>query len=112
MATILREQVIRDGGKLQQKLYLPLSLVNDYSPIWCIEFHEKPAGLVQVVFVNPREPAFSKRYRVVRHHGSAWVSVPRTWLQHLDAQDGDKVVLFEDDGKLFLRHQKQEPVCR
>ena len=111
METILQEQTVKDVERIQQKLYLPLSKVREVPPIWCVEFREKPAGLMQVLLVDPRTKPFSKRYQIVRHHGSAWVSVPRTWLQHRNAKDGDRFVLFEQDGQMFLRHQKQEPVC-
>jgi hypothetical protein len=110
METILQEQTIKDVTALQQKLYLPLPMVREVPPMWLVEFRERPAGLIQLVFVDHKTPAFSKRYRVVRHHGSAWVSVPRTWLQHRNAKDGDTFVLFEEDGALYLRHQK-EPAC-
>lgn len=109
MEMVLQTQVLKDVAVLQQKLYVPLAMATTHR---AVEFRELPLGLLRFDLVDPKTPPFSKRYRLVVHHGGAWVSLPRPWLQDRNAADGDIVTLYQDGDHCYVRHQKPEPVCR
>lgn len=105
---VIRTQCLENVDSLQQKLYLPLAWARKWGDVWnadpcVVEFKDIVGGSVEVQAVNPKLPPTSKRYKVVEHHGSAWVSVPRSWLQMRNARSGDSLRMeMGDAGQLIL----------
>jgi hypothetical protein len=96
----------------QQLMMLPLDYVRRYPDSYEAEFKELRGGVLQLHIVDPRSPQRAKRYRVVRHHGSAWVSVPRPWLRDRSARDGDEVELLAsaDPDAMYFRFIRKVPL--
>jgi hypothetical protein len=73
------------------------------------EYAELDTDMLELTLVDPKLPPQNRRYAIVVHHGSTWVSVPRTWLRDLQASKGDFVDVFSDPAqpnKLFLKFRK------
>jgi hypothetical protein len=67
--------------------FLPLDLA--IPDAYVAEFHQASVHTLALTFVDSETAAQDKRYRVVRHNGSLWTSVPRPWLRYQFARDGD-----------------------
>jgi hypothetical protein len=77
----------------QQLLYFPPSFLQDAEPEkhFAVEYRERGAAALELVLVNIKKPAMSKRYKIVRHHGSACTSIPEPFLKNLRAKVGDEI---------------------
>ena len=92
-----------DGGK-QTALLLPPDTVRKFPEEWVAEFTSKGNGQFTLTIVNPATSAALKRYKIVRHKGSAYVSVPRNWLRENRAKAGDWLDLTttHDDARILV----------
>jgi hypothetical protein len=88
-----RTITLEEADTKQQLMPLPLDWVRRYPDSFEAEFKELRGGVLELRIVDPRSATKSKRYRIVRHHGSSWVSVPRPWLRDRAARNGDEVEL-------------------
>jgi hypothetical protein len=106
-----RTLVCADVDHKQQLMHLPMDFVRRYPPSYEAEFKPIPNGLLSLRIVDPRSTAMVKRYRVIRHHGGAWVSVPRPWLRDRSARDGDEIELLAvaDEAEIFYIRFNRKP---
>jgi hypothetical protein len=61
-----------------------------------VEYRERSPLLLELSVVAQSTPPGNQRYRVIKHHGAAHVSVPRPWLRDKIAQSDDVVDVFQD----------------
>jgi hypothetical protein len=105
-----RTLVCEDVESKQQLMHLPLDFVRRYPESYEAEFKDVRGGLLVMRIVDPRSPQKAKRYRVVRHHGGAWVSIPRPWLRDRSARDGDEVeLLASNEPDVFYIRLNKKP---
>lgn len=105
---VVSSQVVRNVEPLQTKLYLPLEWARSLPAKAEIVFKECSFQRLLMTAVNPKTtPALVKRYKVVLHHGSAWVSVPKSWLQDRSVRNGDRLAIILDGGKYYVTYERK-----
>jgi transcriptional regulator with XRE-family HTH domain len=80
--------MLRNVEKQQTILYLPLDLAA-IPDAYVAEFHQASVHTLTLTFVDSETAAQDWRYKIVRHNGSLWTSVPRPWLRYQSARAGD-----------------------
>lgn len=83
-----------DSGK-QTSLVFPPEFIRQFADNAMVEFVPSRDRLTLFV-VDAAAPARNKRYKISRHKGSAFVSVPRTWLRDMRARTGDLLDVYID----------------
>lgn len=90
------------GDERQQTfILLPPDFARQYPTAWQAEM-EMERGELKLVVVNNLNRPKAKRYRIVRHHGSYRVSIPRWYLQSKLAKLGDIIEMRETPTALFF----------
>lgn len=86
----MSQQIIDvNPDEAQVRIVLPPTFIKQYPVKFIAEFDEMPDGSLRVRIVNPKTEQLSKRYRVVHHHRSTMLSLPRFWLRDRLAAQGD-----------------------
>jgi hypothetical protein len=94
--------VLSDIDTKQTLLYLPLDTARAVPSAYQAEFNQQPKlDIIELTFVDPNTPARAKRYKVVRHNGSIWTSVPRPWLRDRSARNGDSLMVTQASPLLY-----------
>lgn len=108
-----RTHTIEGSQTKQQLLLLPLDFVRQYTEDSLVEFKQVEKGVLALRMVDPKTPQRERRYKIVRHHGSAWVSIPRPWLRDRNAKDNDEIEVWstlDDCNILYLVLKRQERI--
>jgi hypothetical protein len=107
---LYRSFVLKNSDKQQQLLHLPWEWVLCYTEDSEADFREVQRGVLKLELLDKTVKARDKRYKVVRHNGAGWTSLPRTWLRDRKAKDGDTVELWFSDNatRLYVILKKRE----
>lgn len=78
-----------------------------------VEFDQPDVDILVLRLVTPRtdnHSSFNKRYRVVRHHGTHWTSIPKLWLRDRGAAPGDRIEVYRhaSEPSLILQLKRSE----
>jgi hypothetical protein len=94
----IKSQKVGDLDQKQPLLILPQAFVAQFSNAddLFIEYTERSATLLELKVVEKNKPVGNRRYRLVKHHGCAQVSVPRTWLRDKVARINDIIDVYQD----------------
>lgn len=111
--TLLKTSTVDNVDRKQTLLVLPATYIQQFSPNHGVTFQEIAQNALMVQMVGPHEQAFNKVYRLVTHHGSGWVSVPRRWLRNVGAREGDRLDVYSTiDPKILVVKHRPAPVQR
>jgi len=55
------------------------------------EFYQGSATQLTLRIVGENQPLVAKRYKLVKHNGSVWVSVPRYWVGDMNLAPDDSI---------------------
>lgn len=80
----------------QPLLYFPLHALDAVSSGTAVEYIQNLKTL-ELTLVAPRGSGRTRRYKIVRHHGACWTSLPKPWLRYLSPKAGDMLdVVWRD----------------
>jgi hypothetical protein len=105
---VWKVKIVRLDAK-QQLLHLPLPASAAIPFTYVSEYKQLSPNSLLLSFVDPNTPARAKRYKVVRHHGGVWTSIPGTWLRDRSAKDGDAVLVTQPTPDTFLLELERQP---
>lgn len=72
-----------------------------------VEFTEPAIGTLAAQVVDKKSTAQNRRYSLVFHAGSCWISVPKAWLRDRVPTAGDKIKIMQvSDTLLHLVFEK------
>lgn len=98
--TVRRREVTLKGNLEQQELlYVPKEWVGDATEV---EYVESGYGTIEIRFCAPRQRPSNKRYRLVEHHGTVQLSLPRRWMRDMGVRPGDAAELRWDGRRLVF----------
>jgi hypothetical protein len=99
MSTALKPPVryidVIDPDKKQTVVTLLPDFIRPFPADTPVEFRASKDTLT-LTLANPLSPATVKRYKITRHSGSAFVSIPRSWLRDRNAKTGDRIDVHLD----------------
>lgn len=82
----------------QTLILIPAAFVKRFPKNYVGEYFELDVDRLLLRLVDP-DAAQNTPYTVVRHHGSAQLSIPRFWLKDRAAVPGDAVEVWEDSAQ-------------
>lgn len=80
-----------DSLDTQPLLYFPADWLANFPANHVGQFRQISTKEMELELVDPKSPARAKRYKIVRHNGGAWVSIPKPWLRDQSAKKGDTI---------------------
>ena len=99
-----------DPDKQQTVVTIPPDIARVFPSDTLVEFRPSRDTLT-LTLVNPFSPAGGiKRYKITRHSGSSFVSIPRSWLRDRNAKAGDRIDVHLDPealNRLILKFIKR-----
>lgn len=87
----MQQRIVLDDLAQQPLLYFPAGFL-DRSETH-VEFSQPNPRTMTLHIVQAKAKVKTKRYRIVHHHGSSWVSLPKPWLRDQSAKPGDAVTV-------------------
>jgi len=77
----------------QPLLYFPRNLLANVTADTEVEYVEHLKTLDLKLVPSKAPGRRSRHYKIVRHHGSAWTSIPKPWLRYLSPKSGDTIII-------------------
>jgi hypothetical protein len=79
----------------QPLLYFPSEFIEKYaSAFWVVDYRNVGVRSLELRVVDPkstRPSSIFKFFKIVRHNGAVWTSVPKNWLRDIGANAGDRL---------------------
>jgi hypothetical protein len=76
---------------VQPLLYFPAGFLDSKPDNVLVEYRQASVKELELKLVDPKSPARSKRYKIVRHNSGNWTSIPKPWLHNVSAKAGDSI---------------------
>ena len=99
----LKTVPISDPDRKQTIVVLPAEFAQKFPPDFVAQYLPESDNILKLTMVDPTHVTSGRTYSVVRHHGAAQLSVPRTWLR-------DQHVIG-DGRQLQVAYDEQQPSC-
>lgn len=111
MMRIAKRVTVQDPDSQQTLVVIPAEIAAGVGPRDEAEWWEKGRDILRMTFVGPKDLPQGKRYKLVRHHGSLQISLPRFWLHDHNLKAGDTVEVFLDDAEprsVYFHYTRQK----